>query len=123
MTGKSKIRALEDLLEDLEATAPIEASAVASIDGFMIASALPQGVEGDRVATMSAAMVSLGGCTAKELARGELSEVYIKGENGSVVLMATGENAVLTALARKDAKLESAFLDMKKTAEEVIKIV
>ncbi|KYK34933.1 MAG: hypothetical protein AYK19_11450 [Theionarchaea archaeon DG-70-1] len=122
--AKSKTEQLTALLKDLEATTPdIEASAVVSVDGLMIASALPQDVEEDRVAAMSAAMLSLGERTASELARGGLSEVYVKGENGYVVLMASGENAVLTALARKDAKLGLVFLDMKRTAEEVAKIV
>ncbi|MBU7019260.1 MAG: roadblock/LC7 domain-containing protein [Theionarchaea archaeon] len=124
MAKKSKVLELTDLLKDLEGTTPdIEASAVVSVDGLMIASALPQDVEEDRVAAMSAAMLSLGERTASELARGGLSEVYVKGENGYVVLMASGEDAVLTALARKDAKLGLVFLDMKRVAEEVAKIV
>jgi hypothetical protein len=89
----------------------------------MIASALPRDVEEDRVAAMSAAMLSLGERTAKELARGSLSEVYVKGETGYILLMAAGEDAVLTALARKDAKLGLVFLDMKRTAEDVAKVV
>lgn len=124
MAKKPKIEELTGLLKDLEATTPdIEASAVVSVDGLMIASALPRDVEEDRVAAMSAAMLSLGERTAKELARGELSEVYVKGENGYVVLMASGESAVLTALARKDAKLGLVFLDMKRTTEDVAKVV
>lgn len=120
MTKKSKVEELTDFLKDLEASTPdVEASAVVSVDGLMIASALPQDVEGDRVAAMSAAMLSLGERTASELARGDLSEVYVKGENGYVLLMSAGENAVLTALARKDAKLGLVFLDMKRTAEHV----
>lgn len=120
MVRKTKVEELTDLLKDLEATAPdIEASAVVSVDGLMIASALPQDVEEDRVAAMSAAMLSLGERTASELARGGLSEVYVKGEDRYVVLTASGENAVLTALARKDAKRGLIFLDMKRTAEEV----
>ncbi|MBU7024346.1 MAG: roadblock/LC7 domain-containing protein [Theionarchaea archaeon] len=124
MAEKSRVEKLTNLLENLEATTPdIEASAVVSVDGLMIASALPQDVEEDRVAAMSAAMLSLGERTAKELARGDLSEVYVKGENGYVVLMASGENAVLTALARKDAKLGLVFLDLKRSAEEVARVV
>ncbi|MBU7024658.1 MAG: roadblock/LC7 domain-containing protein [Theionarchaea archaeon] len=120
MVAKSRVEELTDLLKDLESTTPdIEASAVVSVDGLMIASALPRDVEEDRVAAMSAAMLSLGERTANELARGDLSEVYVKGENGYVVLMAAGENAVLTALARKDAKLGLVFLDMKRAAEGV----
>ena len=121
---KSKVEELTRLLKDLEGTTPdIEASAVVSVDGLMIASALPQDVEEDRVAAMSAAMLSLGERTAKELARGDLSEVYVRGQNGYVLLMSAGENAVLTALARKDAKLGLVFLDMKRTAEDVAKLV
>ncbi|MBU7017608.1 MAG: roadblock/LC7 domain-containing protein [Theionarchaea archaeon] len=122
--AKSKVEELTNLLKDLEGTTPdIEASAVVSVDGLMIASALPKDVEEDRVAAMSAAMLSLGERTAKELARGDLSEVYVRGQNGYVLLMASGENAVLTALARKDAKLGLVFLDMKRTAEDVAKRV
>ncbi|MBU7013832.1 MAG: roadblock/LC7 domain-containing protein [Theionarchaea archaeon] len=124
MAKKSRVEELSTLLKDLEATTPdIEASAVVSVDGLMIASELPRDVEEDRVAAMSAAMLSLGERTASELARGGLSEVYVKGENGYVVLMASGENAVLTALARRDAKLGLVFLDMKRTAEEISKLV
>ena len=72
---------------------------------------------------MSAAMLSLGERTASELARGQLSEVYVKDEHGYIVLLASGENAVLTALARKDAKLGLVFLDMKRTAGEVATII
>ncbi|MBU7044859.1 MAG: roadblock/LC7 domain-containing protein, partial [Theionarchaea archaeon] len=68
MAQKTRVEELTDLLKDLEATTPdIEASAVVSVDGLMIASALPQDVEGDRVAAMSAAMLSLGERTATEL--------------------------------------------------------
>jgi predicted regulator of Ras-like GTPase activity (Roadblock/LC7/MglB family) len=119
MVERSKADELTTLLKELEATTDIEASAVVSMDGLMIASALPQDVEEDKVAAMSAAMLSLGERTAKELTRGTLSEVYVKGEDGYVVLMASGENAVLTALARRNAKLGLVFLDMKRTAEQI----
>ncbi|MBU7043375.1 MAG: roadblock/LC7 domain-containing protein [Theionarchaea archaeon] len=124
MAKKSRTEELSTLLKNLEATSPdIEATAVVSVDGLMIASALPRDVEEDRVAAMSAAMLSLGERTASELARGNLSEVYVKGEAGYVVLMASGENAVLTALAKKDAKLGLVFLDMKRVTEEISALI
>ncbi len=124
MVERSKAEGLTTLLKEFEATASdIEASAVVSIDGLMIASALPQDVEEDRVAAMSAAMLSLGERTATELERGTLSEVYVKEETGYVVLMASGENAVLTALARPNARLGLVFLDMKRTAESISRLM
>ncbi len=81
------------------------------------------GIEEDRVSAMSAAMLSLGERIAGELGRGYLDQVYIKGENGYVVLMSVGEEAVLTVLARKEAKLGLVFLDMRRCVEELTKIV
>jgi len=88
-----------------------------------MASSLPGGVEEDRVAAMSAAMLSLGERIAGELGRGMLDEVYVKGENGYVVLRAVGEEAVLTVLARQQTKLGLLFLDMRRASEDLTKIL
>ncbi len=113
-----------DRLRDLQASSPdIEASAIVSVDGLTIASALPQGVEEDRVSAMSAAMLSLGERIASELGRGSLEQVYIKGQKGYVVLMSIGEDAVLTALAREQAKLGLIFLDMRRATEDLVKLI
>ncbi len=110
------------LLKELQMTTPdIEASAVVSVDGLIIASALPADVEEDRVSAMSAAMLSLGERIATELHRGTLDQVFVRGEDGYVLLMSVGEEAVLTALARKNAKLGLVFLDMKRTAAELLR--
>ncbi|MGB9722546.1 MAG: roadblock/LC7 domain-containing protein [Chloroflexia bacterium] len=112
------------LLKELQMTTPdIEASAVVSVDGLIIASALPADVEEDRVSAMSAAMLSLGERIASELHRGTLDQVFVRGEEGYVLLMSVGEEAVLTALARKNAKLGLVFLDMKRTAAEVLRLL
>ena len=111
-------------LKDLQATtADIEASAVVSVDGLIMASSLPADVEEDRVSAMSAAMLSLGERIASELGRGTLDQVYIRGDDGYVILMSVGEEAVLTALARSEAKLGLIFLDMKRAAEDLVRLV
>jgi uncharacterized protein len=115
---KSRSQQIVDLLRAMQASSPdIEASAVVSVDGLTIASALPQNVEEDKVAAMSAAMLSLGERIALELGRGSLEQVYIRGANGYVVLMAAGKESVLTALARENAKLGLLLMDMRRTAD------
>ncbi|HVP21987.1 MAG TPA: roadblock/LC7 domain-containing protein [Anaerolineaceae bacterium] len=121
---KTRTQLMVDRLRELQASSPdIEASAIVSVDGLTIASALPQGVEEDRVSAMSAAMLSLGERIASELGRGSLAQVYIKGEQGYVVLMSIGEDAVLTALAREQAKLGLIFLDMRRATEDFKKLI
>lgn len=111
-------------LRDMQAASPdIEASAVVSVDGLIIASALPAEVEEDRVSAMSAAMLSLGERIASELGRGELKQVYIRGDQGYVILSSIGQEAVLTSLARKDAKLGLVFLEMRRAAVDLEELV
>ena len=113
-----------DRLRDLQSSsADVEASAVVSVDGLTMASALPTSVEEDRVSAMSAAMLSLGERIASELGRGALEQVYIKGEHGYVILTSVGEEAVLTALAREGAKLGLIFLEMRRAAEDLVRLV
>ena len=121
---RTRSQLMVDRLRELQASSPdTEASAVVSVDGLIIASALPQGVEEDRVSAMSAAMLSLGERIATELGRGTLEQVYIKGLKGYVVLEAVGQEAVLTVLAREHAKLGLILLDMRRTAEDLTKLI
>ena len=117
---KSRTEQMIERLRDLQVSSPsVEAAAIISVDGLSIASSMPADVEEDRVAAMSAAMLSLGERIAGELGRGVLDQVYIKGEAGYVILMAIGEEAVLTVLARKDARLGLIFLDMRRAVEDL----
>ncbi len=121
---KTRNQQLVDILRDLQASSPdVEASAVVSVDGLSIASALPASVEEDRVSAMSAAMISLGERIASELQRGTLEQVYIKGKKGYVLLTAIGEEAVLTVMARKEAKLGLILLDMRRATEELVRLI
>ncbi|MDY7079839.1 MAG: roadblock/LC7 domain-containing protein [Chloroflexota bacterium] len=121
---KSRAELMVERLQDLQtSTADIQASAIVSVDGLIMASALPPDVEEDRVSAMSAAMISLGERIAGELGRGLLNQVYIKGKEGYVLLMAVGEEAVLTVLAREEAKLGLVFLDMRRVVEDMVTLL
>lgn len=122
--AESRAEKMVSRLRDMQVASPdIIASAVVSVDGLTMASALPSDVEEDRVAAMSAAMLSLGERISGELGRGGLDEVYIRGEDGFVLLTAVGDEAVLTALARDEAKLGLIFLEMRRAAEDLEKLV
>ncbi len=110
-------------LRQMQVASPdIEASAVVSVDGLIIASALPSEVEEDRVSAMSAAMLSLGERISAELGRGSLEQVYIKGHEGFVLLTSIGAEAVLTALAGPNAKLGLVFLEMRRAADDLQRV-
>lgn len=121
---RSRAELMVARLRDMQAASPeIEASAIVSVDGLIIASALPAEVEEDRVSAMSAALLSLGERIAVELDRGTLEQVYIRGTNGFVILTAVGEEAVLTALVRENAKLGLVFLEMRRASDDLVRLL
>jgi predicted regulator of Ras-like GTPase activity (Roadblock/LC7/MglB family) len=121
---KSRTDLMIERLRNLQSsTQDVEASAVVSVDGLIIASSLPTSVEEDRVSAMSAAMLSLGERISGELGRGLLQEVYIHGSDGYVLLVSIGSDAVLTVLARQQAKLGLIFLEMRRASGDLEKLV
>lgn len=115
---------LNNALANLQSSSgDVQACAVVSEDGLIIASMLPQGLEESRIAAMSAAMLSMGSRTSAELQRGKLQQLFVKGEDGYIIVMYAGPNAVLLALTGKDAKLGLIFFDLSRAAEEVENIL
>ncbi|WP_227429756.1 roadblock/LC7 domain-containing protein [Psychrobacter sp. I-STPA6b] len=114
----------QQILDDLNgSSADVEASALISKDGLMIASALPSGIDEDRVGAMSAALLSLGDRAGRELARGSIDRVMVQGEKGYVIMTSAGEEAVLTIMAKSNAKLGLIFLDIKRASEALSKLI
>lgn len=115
---------MQQVLKTLVNNTPdVEGAAVVSVDGLVLTSVLPAGTDEDRVSAMAAALLSLGERSSKELARGTLEQVYVKGSQGYVVLMQAGEEAVLQAIAGPGAKLGMVFLDMKRAAQELARLI
>jgi predicted regulator of Ras-like GTPase activity (Roadblock/LC7/MglB family) len=111
---------LERSLTRLLGQAPeIEAAAIVSFDGLPMASALPAGMDEDRVAAMSAALLSLGERAAQGLGRGELNQVYIEGEHGTVFLVSAADEAVVVAVAARAAKVGMMLFEVRRAAAEV----
>ncbi len=115
---------LSSILSDLNGSSTeIEASAIISTDGLIMASLLPAAMDEDRVAAMSAALLSLGDRTAEELERGSLEQVLIKGDTGYILMTHAGNESVLTVLAKPNARLGLIFLDVKRAAANITKLL
>ena len=118
--GVSRSAKLDQILAELVGQVPeVEAAAVVSFDGLAMAAALPAGMDEDRVAAMSAALLSLGERAAEGLGRGELSQIYVEGENGTVFLVSADDEAVLVAVASRGAKVGLMLFEVRRAAASV----
>ena len=85
-------------------TSEVQGAAIVTPDGLPLASSLPGSMDEERVSAMSAAMLSLGERSGKELLGGTTDRIYVEGDEGLTILTSCGDEAVFLVLASKEAK-------------------
>jgi predicted regulator of Ras-like GTPase activity (Roadblock/LC7/MglB family) len=93
-SARSVLRALH------QAEEYVEASAVVSRDGLIVASQLSEGADADRFGAMCASLLALASKAATEVDRGQLRQVILDGTKGPMLLTHIGAFAVLAVAAR-----------------------
>lgn len=120
----ARVDDLNKILRTLQSGTPdIEASALITEDGLIIASALPQHIEEMRVAGMSSTLLNLGTRAATELGRGEVEQVMIRGATGYALMVTAAPGTLLLVLTTKSAKLGLIFLDVSRAVENIKKVL
>jgi|GEM_PF-119301 len=120
----SRLDNLNKILKNLQNESPgVEASALISEDGLMIASALPQDLDETRVAGMTATLLNLGTRASTELRRGDVQEVIVRGEYGYSVMISAGRGALLLVLTNENSKLGLIFFDMREAIKAIKNIL
>ena len=114
---------LEVLKEMKKENPNFAALAVVTPDGLPMSSLLPDDVEEDRVAAISATLSSLAERASNELKMGKLEQTYAKGENGYILVMSIKGVATLLAVTDKNAKLGMVMFNMKEGIRKIEKIL
>jgi predicted regulator of Ras-like GTPase activity (Roadblock/LC7/MglB family) len=109
----SRLDEINRILQKLQnESAGVEASALISEDGLIIASFLTADMDETRVAGMAATLQNLGARAATELTRGNVREIVVRGEIGYAIMINAGRGALLLALSDESGKLGLIFFDM-----------
>lgn len=102
-------------------TGQIESAAVMTTDGLVIAEQLSPNTDADRFAAMCASMLALAQRAAQEIDRGNLRQVMIEGDRGSMLLVGVGAgtDAVLAVATQPDTPIGRVFIDARRAAERI----
>lgn len=119
MSDTKAERLAEALNRFVRSSPDVEAAAVVSFDGLTMASALPEDLDEDRLAAMSAALLSLAEQAAVNLGRGELRQLFVEGDHGFVFLMSARDQAVLASVTGRAAKIGFILYEMRRAADAV----
>ncbi len=101
----------------------IEATALVSSEGFIMASILPDSLGEERLAGLSAAFMGLAERCTDEMGKGSPQQLFILTDNGYIAMMGVGNGTYLSVLASRQGKPGMILFDMKKTSEEIRKLL
>jgi predicted regulator of Ras-like GTPase activity (Roadblock/LC7/MglB family)/DNA-binding NarL/FixJ family response regulator len=119
-SSMSRFDNLNRILKRLQSESPgVQAAALISEDGLMIASALSPDMDETRVGGMTATLLNLGTRAGSELRRGEVKEVIVRGEQGYAVMISAGRGALLLVLASENVPLGLIFFDMRESIKTI----
>lgn len=114
------LESLQGIIQNFVVSNPgVEGAAIVTPDGLPLASVLPNQMDEERTAAMSAAMLSLGERIGKELTRGAIDRIFVQGDRGYAVLTSCGEEAMLLTLASTEVKQGVLFLEIKQLSKTV----
>ena len=121
--AKTQREEIENILRKLSSVGQVEGAAVVSRDGLLIADALPKNIDAEIFSSMSATMHGAGETAILELKRGICQMTMAESDKSLVVSLGVNPTFLLVALALKGVNLGLLRVEMKKTSEQIAKML
>ena len=93
--------------------------AIVSAEGLIVQSILEDGISDIKLAAMTATILSVAERVLIELKTGILDVCILQGSDGNFVVMAASKELIVAACLDVDARLDIAFIELRKTAEQI----
>lgn len=115
------IGAIKQIIDQMTRSNPdIIGCTLVSDDGLPIYGVIPGYVEEDSVAAMSATLYALGERVIDDLIKGNLEQVYIKGDSGYVIISSVAPLGTLAVLAKSTAKLGYVLMVLRQVISDLV---
>lgn len=123
-TQVSRGSRITDALRVLRTSTPeILGAVVVNMEGFVIASLLPSEVDEELIGGMAASLLGVGERISADLMGSTMEQVYVRSPKGYIVLNAISPEAALVLLVTREAKLGLIFLEVKRVAAELARVL
>jgi predicted regulator of Ras-like GTPase activity (Roadblock/LC7/MglB family) len=124
MSSSIDLEKIKDVLKGvISQTGEIEGAALVSYDGIMIANALQRDSPAEIVAAITATLLNLGKMSVDVLQLGGLEQVFIRCQDGYIVIGKAGDTNVVTLMAKREAKMGILINEMNNASEAVLKVL
>lgn len=114
---------LEKVLQDLKQLGGVEASAIVSRDGLVIAADIPPGIKPETFSAMSATALGAAETAMAELKQGVPDRVIIEASEGKIITVGAGPKALLVVMVAKDTGLGLVLAGIESGVEKIKKLL
>ena len=114
---------LQTVLAELRRLPGILGVTIARRDGILIAHSLPKNMDPKKIAAMAAAIVGTSEMATIQLSQGRFVRAIVESEQGKLLSLGAGEEALLVALVYDDANLGLVLMAMERAAKQVEEIL
>jgi predicted regulator of Ras-like GTPase activity (Roadblock/LC7/MglB family) len=117
--AETKKEKLDDVLSSLLQVGQIKACAIVSKEGLLINSRTPPDVDARIFSAHCSTIMGAAEAASNQMKTGSVSEISLKTEQGTIVLIPAGPKAILTALTETEAQIGLILFEMESHAKQV----
>lgn len=121
--AKTKKELLDEILAGILQVGQIKACGVVSKEGLLIDSRTPPDVDARIFSALCSTIMGAAEAASGQLNTGIVSQISVKTEKGTIVLLPAGSKAILTALTEPEAQLGLILFEMESRALQVNEIL
>ena len=121
--SKTKKEKLDDVLTGLMQVGEIKACGVVSKEGLLINSRTPPDVDARIFSALCSTIMGAAEAASGQMDTGTVTQISLKTEKGTIVLLPAGLKAILTVLTEPEAQLGLIFYEMETRASQVDEIL
>ncbi len=119
MSGSREQMMVEILRELRSEGSGIEAAVLISSDAMPLASDLSDSIDEELLSATASTLIAAGERVARDLSRGDLDQLYLRGEAGDLVVVRVNDHAILACTVDKQSKLGMTLLAVSRCAEKL----
>ena len=107
---------LQTLMDNIDG---IRSAAIVSAEGLIVQAILEEGISDIKLAAMTATILSVGERVLHELKSGELDVAILQGSEGNFCVMFAGKELIAAVCLDIDARMDTAFIEMRKVCDQI----
>jgi predicted regulator of Ras-like GTPase activity (Roadblock/LC7/MglB family) len=121
--GSREEQMMEILRELRSDSTGVQAVVLISSDAMPLASDMPDGMPEELLSATASSLLASGEKVARELERGDIDQVYLRGDSGDLVVVKVNDNALLACTVDPNAKMGMTLLEVNRCARKLAEII